>query len=663
MNYRNLFKPEIAALRKQGCSAADWSMIQVKEGFSTSGLKNVQFNGQVQLGIFDGNIEISKGISKPCGLYNCYIQDCTIGNHTCISDVKNLAGYNIGDYVAIENISTIVVNGETMFGNGLRIEILNEGGGRETPLFDKLTSQIAYLFTNYRHDNVLIGKLNKLVNQYIESKRSSRGIIEEGVRITNCNQIKNVNIGKHAVINGALHLEEGTIVSNEYDPVFIGEGVIAKKFIILSGSRVDGSSIIDKTFVGQSVKIGKQFSAENSAFFANSEGFHGEALSIFAGPYTVTHHKSTLLIAGLFSFYNAGSGSNQSNHMYKLGPVHQGILERGVKTGSFSYMMWPCRVGAFTGVIGKHYANFDTTDLPFSYILESNGRSLLMPAMNLCTVGTRRDSTKWPDRDRRKDPYKSDLLNFELFTPCTIGKILQGMELLIKIEKDSSDNDGFIDHNGVTIMCSKIKQGYEKYEMAVKIFTGQQIIKQFEEISHESSFKLIREKLCTHCPEALGRWIDMSGMLAPGKVIEKLIDSINKEQLVSLDDLVKQLKIIHNDYNKYAWAWCLDIIEKRYKISFKEITRKQLEQIISDWKDSMLKYNELVLQDAHKEFSEKSRIGYGIDGDKDIRNKDFEAVLGKYEENKFVSELNKELENIKEKAVQIILKIKELKED
>ena len=23
---------------------------------------------------------------------------------------------------------------------------------------------------------------------------------------------------------------------------------------------------------------------------------------------------------------NAGSGSNQSNHMYKLGPIHQGII-------------------------------------------------------------------------------------------------------------------------------------------------------------------------------------------------------------------------------------------------------------------------------------------------------------------------------------------------
>ena len=69
------------------------------------------------------------------------------------------------------------------------------------------------------------------------------------------------------------------------------------------------------------------------------------ACSIFAGPYTVTHHKSTLLIAGLYSFMNAGSSSNQSNHMYKLGPVHQGILERGTKTTSNSYIVFPARIG------------------------------------------------------------------------------------------------------------------------------------------------------------------------------------------------------------------------------------------------------------------------------------------------------------------------------
>ena len=30
--------------------------------------------------------------------------------------------------------------------------------------------------------------------------------------------------------------------------------------------------------------------------------------------------------------------------MYKLGPIHQGILERGAKTSSDSYILWPSRI-------------------------------------------------------------------------------------------------------------------------------------------------------------------------------------------------------------------------------------------------------------------------------------------------------------------------------
>ena len=71
--------------------------------------------------------------------------------------------------------------------------------------------------------------------------------------------------------------------------------------------------------------------------------------------------------------------------------VHQGLLERGSKTGSFSYLLWPSRVGAFTAVIGKHYANFDASDLPFSYITEEDAGSVITPAMNFFTVGTMRD--------------------------------------------------------------------------------------------------------------------------------------------------------------------------------------------------------------------------------------------------------------------------------
>jgi len=302
MNYRKLTDKEIQTLQKQGCSADDWNSILVTEIFFTETIKNVHFSGLVKIGQLRGTIEIRDGIVKKCGLTNSYIKDCIIGNKVYIADVKNLVNYRIENDVALENIGLLIKTGDTTFGNGTEIEILNEGGGRELAIFDQLSSQIAYLLVVYRHDPGFTEKLTEMIRNYAETKKSDQGAIEQGSRITHCTEIKNVAIGKQTTISGAQLLEEGTIAGNGNDPVFIGEGVIAKSFIIQSGSRVESSALLDKCFVGQGVRIGKQYSAENSAFFANCEGFHGEACSLFAGPYTVTHHKSTLLIAGLFSF-------------------------------------------------------------------------------------------------------------------------------------------------------------------------------------------------------------------------------------------------------------------------------------------------------------------------------------------------------------------------
>ena len=73
--------------------------------------------------------------------------------------------------------------------------------------------------------------------------------------------------------------------------------------------------------------------------------------------------------------------------MYKLGPIHQGTLERGAKTTSDSYILWPARVGAFSLVMGRHVNHSDTSNLPFSYLIEQNNTTYLVPGVNLRSVG------------------------------------------------------------------------------------------------------------------------------------------------------------------------------------------------------------------------------------------------------------------------------------
>lgn len=654
MTYRLLSKEEISLLLSQGCFADKWTNISVKNNFSPGNIRNTRFEGKIKLGVFSGTIEIENGVLKKCGIYNSYIRNCEIADNVYISEVKSLTNYIIEENVAIENVGSLIVKEESTFGNGIEIEVLNEGGGRELPIFDKLSSQIAYLAVLYRHDKDFTKKLLGIIRDYSESKRSNRGRIESGARIQDSLIIRNVSVGGYANISGACLLEEGTIISRKEAPTFIGEGVIAKKFIVLSGSRVDSGAMIDKTFVGQGVKMGKQYSAENSLFFANCEAFHGEACSLFAGPYTVTHHKSTLMIASLFSFFNGGSGTNQSNHMYKLGPVHQGVLERGSKTGSFAYLLLPSIVGAYTVIMGKHYANFDTSDFPFSYITEEKGKSELTPAMNIFTVGTRRDSEKWPTRDRRKDPEKLDLIHFDLFSPYIVSRIVNGINILNDLADKTPKTQDYVNYKGINIHRLLLKTARKYYEMALKVYIGQEIVKRIDDINSNSSISEIRKNFKTNDNEGTGKWVEICGLFSPASKIEELINAVKSGNIKSITGLNEKLRNIYDNYDKYAWIWCANLIGRQTGTELDNITAGSLIKIISDWKTNAVKLNNMILKDAEKEFDSGSKLGFGIDGDEHTRDMDFQAVRGTYDENKFVSGLKKETIGIEEKADRFI---------
>ena len=650
MEQRHLNSSEITALDKNGCRAEDWSKVLVKNGFNPDWLHNVTFSGEVTLGDYSQIIEVEQGCMKKCGLYDSYIQNCTIADQVYIANVKNLANYVIEEDVAIENVGELTVSGETAFGNGAELEILNEGGGRILPIYDRLTSQIAYMIVVYRHDVALQKALSKLIGNYITQQKSTRGVVAREARIYNSNIIRNVRIGENATVSGVLLLEEGTIVSCRADPAYVGEGVVAKHFIIQTGVRVESSVVLDKCFVGQGTRLGKQFSAENTAFFANCEGFHGEAVSVFAGPYTVTHHKSTLLIAAMVSFYNAGSGTNQSNHMYKLGPLHQGVLERGSKTGSSSYMIWPAHIGAFSVVIGKHLTHIDTSDLPFSYIIEREGKSFLKPAMNLFTSGTRRDSVKWPSRDRRRDSDRLDLINFDFLSPYLVEKTMRGIEALRNLDESSQPDQEFVKYQGTYIRRAALKSAIQNYEMVATIFCGNQIIRKFGSIEN-LAWGEVKNMFTGQIDESAENWVDLGGMFVTCSEIEEISLALQQNRLDSTAKLENALRQIHQKYEEKTWQFCLNLLFKTFKTNALNVD--QICQVLNEWQESVIRFNTLVLKDAEKEFDQCSRIGYGIDGDQAVRDRDFRAVRGTFDENKFVIELKKESDKAKPEVARI----------
>ena len=404
--------------------------------------------------------------------------------------------------------------------------------------------------------------------------------------------------------------------------------------------------MLAEVFVGQGCQMGKQYSAEGSVFFANCEAFHGEAVSIFAGPYTVTHHKSTLLIAGLFSFYNAGSGSNQSNHMYKLGPAHEGKLLRGTKTGSFSYMMWPCRVGPFSVVLGKHSSNFDTADFPFSHHeARHDGKCMMVPGLHLTTVGTVRDGAKWPQRDRRKAAEKRDVISFDVFSPYTIGKMIKARQQLKDLQDKTEKSIDEVSLNGATVKRLILRTSQKYYRTGIEMYLGDKLIQRVEHALAEGQGP--SDSLAVD-PDAVYStdWIDLGGQLMPQQRLTMLHDALEKGEITSVAAFQAALERIHQHYAEDEWAWARSAYEQVFGVDVGSLTREGVKKAAAALLKVKSKFLNLVAADADKEFGEMSQIGFGQDGDADAVAQDFQAVKGEYEENTFVKDMRQSVVNL-----------------
>ena len=543
LNNNPLSTIQIAQLEQQGCLAKDWSKISVAEGSDISLIRNVRFYGNVSIGI------LANGGSDYCGLYNAVVRDCEIGNNVYISNVGGeLRGCRIGDNVWIENVGRIVFEREASCGIGTAVCVLDETGSRPVYIYPRMSAQMAALMA-YKQQFTEDVILPKLQNHFVENPLTTS--IGENVKITDSVSIINVHIDNNVRIEGARYLKNGAIINNDLSPnplAYIGAGVDAENFII-EDAEVSTGATLRNCYVGQGCSISKGFTAHDSLFFANSVCENGEACAVFAGPYTVTMHKSTLLIGAQYMFMNAGSGTNCSNHMYKLGPSHWGIMERGVKTSSDAYMMWHGKIGAFSLLMGSHKTHPDTSDFPFSYLFSNaKNETVVVPGIMLKSCGLSRDMTKWPARDKRvKHQLQfNDNVCVEVLNPQTVGTMIAALKIFDMIEKCDVGADGLYDYKGLKIKPSSIKNGREYYRRA--------ILKYF----YEKTFEI---DIFSYEPEDM-QWVDFAGLIMPIHLFESIYE---QETIRGME------KVFRKAFADYA-----------------ELERKWIAyQLMSGWKDEM----------------------------------------------------------------------------
>ena len=587
MIYRLLTDEEITLLEDHGCQAENWEAIMVAEDFKPTYVHDVTFYGDIKLGVFEKNIEVSRGFLKHSGLRNATLRNVCIGDNSLVENIGNyINNYTIGEECYISNVSTMETTEGATYGEGNLISVLNEVGEGNITLFGGLNSQLAAFMVKHNADKELRERIRQMIAEELERTLPDRGTIGFGVKIVNTREVVNTIVQDNCEVNGAARLFDCSLLSAAGSGVYVGSGVIFENSIVADGSSITNDCNLQDCYVGEACQLTNGFTASASVFFANSYMSNGEACAAFCGPFTASHHKSSLLIGAMFSFYNAGSATNFSNHAYKMGPMHYGILERGTKTASGAYLLMPANIGAFSVCFGKLMHHPDTRNIPFSYLIAYGDIMYLVPGRNLNTVGLYRDVRKWPKRDIRPRSGQKSIVNFTWLSPFTVNEMLQGKQILEKLREAQGENVAEYNFRGYVITNNSLNIGLRNYDMAIKMFLA----------------RCVRKYGPTEPASTTGwkQWSDLSGLLLPESEELRLIEEIKNREITDIQRVTERFGEIGERYEQYEWAFAYRLINEYYGIA--QPRHADWQDIIDQGREAKRQWIATIREDALKEY-------------------------------------------------------------
>ncbi len=316
-------------------------------------------------------------------------------------------------------------------------------------------------------------------------------------------------------------------------------------------------------------------------------------------------------------------------------------------------------MGPFSLILGRHSQHADTSNLPFSYLVEKDNGTYIAPGVNLRSVGTIRDAKKWPERDRRKDPDRLDCINFNLLSPYTIQKVFAGVGILKNLQAVAGETSEFYTFQSCVITNSSLLRGLKLYEIIIHKFLGNSLIKRLEKTRFKSNEE-IRQRLDPQGAPGLGEWVDVSGLIAPKSEIDDLLCKIESGEITKLKEINHVFQKLHQDYYENEWTWAWDKIQSFYSIKADEITAADVISIVEKWKAAVIGLDEMIYSDAKKEFSLSFKTGFGADGNIQDRAMDFEYVRGAFDKNPFVIATLKHIEEKRALGDELIERIKNI---
>lgn len=548
MTYRKLTDEEILVLENNNCRADDWESVNVSDDFNPAYLRDVVFYGEIFLGDFDRNIEVSPSFLKHSGIYSATLRNVTVGDNCLIEHVNNyINNYTIGDNCYISNIATLETTEGTTYGQGNIISVMKPSSEGNVVLCTQLNSQLAALMVKYSHDKELRETLRNMARETIDTQLPERGIIGDGVKIVNTVEITNTILGDYCEVNGAARLSDTTVMGTADASVFIGTGVICENSIISDGASLLNHAIVQDCFIGEVCKISNGFTAEQSVVFANSNLSKGEASAAFCGPFTISLSKTSQLTNGMYGLYDN---------------FHGEVLR-----------------------------NPNMRNLPFSRLTTLGETTYLVPAFNMTTTALYRAIHKWPRHDMRPQTAPRSIVNFDWLSPFSVDEIIKAKQILEDLRDISGEDAPNYSYHGLIIRGVDLQKGIQNYDMALRIYMGA-VIERIQKYDPD---------LCEPTTNTgLGQWGNLVGLLLPVSEERQIVEDIKDGTLESIDAILRRFDEIHAEYRNYQWVWTYQFILNYYGLS--ELTPADAEMILNEALKARRNWTEEISRDAETEY-------------------------------------------------------------
>ena len=517
---RSLEQNEIQALVAQGNISSDWGAVRVSTDFIPQNIWHSHFIGKVFLGFFDGRLmddRVGSG-SLPTGIYRSTVENSQIASNCAIHNCPRIFGSLIVRDSLLSNSNTglqLPEDGGILFGNGVKIPIGVETGGRDIAFYSDLSLELAEYVLQNPGDNEIQTIYREHLREYLTRIEFSWTIVDKHSRILDTKHIVNSYIGPYSRIQGADEIYNSSIFSTQADPTLVNNSSVLRNSILQDGVEISDAAIIQNSMLFEYSHATHHGKIVDSIIGPNSGVSKGEITSCFLGPFVGFHHQS-LLIAAFWPGgrgnvgYGANVGSNHSSRM----PDQECWPGEGMFFGLSCAIKYPANyIKAPYSIIAAGVTTlpqeirfpFSLINDPVGYYLEvPPGLNNLVPAWCLYSnlYALKRNEAKYQIRDRAK----RNRFDLRLFRPKILSYMREASHLLKNIsERKTIYLPGDIPGIGKNMLTDENRlRGIEAYDFFLRFIEYQQLK---ERVSQSDSWD--REEL----PELLAGMEEYLSML------------------------------------------------------------------------------------------------------------------------------------------------------